>query len=555
MAWLSATQRACLALLALLLGAVLITGIGGRTANAASATDDPRYFPQTGYHIDTDAFYDYFTHRGGVRTFGYPTSQTFTLLGYQVQFFQRQVMQQRADGTVTLLNVLDPGILPYTHFNGSTFPGVDPALTAGAPTPSDPNYATDASAFVAAHAPDTVAGKSVNFHATFLAAVSAADAFPTGPANTALLPLLDLEIWGFPTSAPTADPANGNFIYLRFQRGIMQYDATTGLTQGVLLADYLKATIIGQPLPPDLLQEAAGSPYFQQWAPSQPNFLARPGELPNTNLTNAFYQQDAAGHTLVPTATPTPLPTATPIGDYCIGDEKMTFAGAGGANIGDVVYITVTSARNHSNVIITGPDAPTFVKQYAGQEGQVWEYQVTIKTAGPHSYTWYVDTTTVCTANNFDIATPTATATVTIAGTATPTATASPAPTATPTVGPKPSISGVNPMSFVSGQVITINGGPFGSPPPGSGASGTNGTVFFFFQSGPTPGPTLPTPTPMTGATSGQASVTNWTNGFISVQVPVLAPSSSTNGSYCIQVTVLGAPPSDPACGLQLSGS
>lgn len=545
----SARRQATFGLLALLLLAALIGGLGGRTARAAGA-DDPRYFAQTGYRISTDAFYDYFTHRGGVRNFGYPTSQTFTLLGYRVQFFQRQVMQQRADGSVTLLNLLDPGILPYTRFNGSTFPAVDPAITATAPTADDPTYAKDAVAFVAAHAPDTVSGTPVHFNATFLSAVSATDAFGSGPANPALLPLLDLEIWGFPTSVPTADPANANFIYQRFQRGVMQYDGSTGLTQGILLADYLKAILTGQTMPPDLALEAAGSPYFQQWAPNQPQFLARPSALPNSDLTNAFYPQDAAGNTLIPTATPTPLSTATPIAGFCTGDERMTFAGAGSATIGDTVFITVTSTINHTNVILTGTDAPTFVKQYPGQEGQVWQYQVTIKTAGTHFYTWYVDTTTVCTANNFVVAGPTATpATPTVGGTSTPNA------TATPTVGPKPAITSVNPMSFVSGQVITINGGPFGSPPPGSGVSGTNGTVFFFFQGGPTPGRTTPTATPFSGPTSGQASVTNWTNGFISVQVPSLAPSTGTNGSYCVQVTVNGAPPSDPFCGLQLSGS
>jgi hypothetical protein len=542
--------------LALLLLAALIGSQGGRTPRAAAAGGDPRYFAQTGYRISTDAFYDYFTHRGGIRNFGYPTSQTFTLQGYKVQFFQRQVMQQRADGSVTLLNLLDPGILPYTSFNGSVFPAVDPAITAAAPTASDPNYATDALSFVAAHAADSVAGKPVRFDATFLAAVSAPDAFPTGPVNAALLPLLDLEIWGFPTSAPMADPANGNFIYLRFQRGVMQYDATSGLTQGILLADYLKAIITGQALPPDLTQESSGSPYFQQWAPGQPQFLARPAALAGTDLTNAFYQQDASGQMIVPTATATPLPTATTIAGFCAGDEKMTFAGAGpSTSIGDTIYITVTSSLNHSNIILTGTDAPTFIKQYAGQEGQVWQYQVTIKTAGTHYYTWYVDTTTACTANNFAVAGPTATPTATVAATATVSLTATPDPTATPTVGPKPVISSVNPTTFVVGQVITINGGPFGSPPPGSGASGTNGTVFFFFQRGPTPGALTPTPTPFSSSTSGQASVNNWTNGFISVQVPNLSPSSGTNGSYCIQVTVNGAPPSDPFCGLQLSGS
>ena len=33
---------------------------------------DPRLFAQTGYRVDRDAFWDYFTRRGGVTTFGYP---------------------------------------------------------------------------------------------------------------------------------------------------------------------------------------------------------------------------------------------------------------------------------------------------------------------------------------------------------------------------------------------------------------------------------------------------------------------------------------------------
>ena len=54
-----------------------------------------------------------------------------------------------------------------------------------------------------------------------------------------------------PTSRPAADPNNPGFIYQRFQRGIMHFDAATGRTQGILLADYLKAILRGTDLPPD----------------------------------------------------------------------------------------------------------------------------------------------------------------------------------------------------------------------------------------------------------------------------------------------------------------
>src|SRR5207302_9514720 len=78
-----------------------------------------------------------------------------------------------------------------------------------------------------------------------------------------LLGLLDLEVWGAPTSLPAYDPANHNFIYQRFQRGIMHYDTTCGCTQGLLLADYLKALLTGQNLPADLAAQAADSPLLR----------------------------------------------------------------------------------------------------------------------------------------------------------------------------------------------------------------------------------------------------------------------------------------------------
>ncbi|HEY8742557.1 MAG TPA: hypothetical protein VIU62_05635 [Chloroflexota bacterium] len=556
-------------LLALVLMVAVIV-LGSWPWNGASAAGDPRYFVQTGYRIDNDAFYDYFAHRGGIRTFGYPTSETFTLLGFRVQFFQRRVMQLQSDGSVGLLNLLDPGILPYTQFNGSTFPAVDAGLTASAPSAGSTGYAAAALAFVAAHAPDTFNGQPVHFAATFLSSVTAAEAFPNGQGNAALLPLMDLELWGLPTAPPNVDPANANFVYLRFQRGIMQYDATTGLTQGTLLADYLKAVMTGPgalgALPPDLAQEAAGSPYLAQWAPEQPLFLARPDALPNSDLTNAFYPVTVAGQPIVPTPVPgaatptitaTPLPSPTAAGNTCAGDERMTFAGGGSASIGDTVYITVTSSRGHTGVVLTGPDHPAFVKEYQGQEGYVWVYQVTVQSAGRHDYTYYVDTTTVCTTNYFVVGSASAaTATSTPTATGTPTATATPVPTATATVGPKPSITDVNPTRFNRGQAITVNGGPFGAPPPGSGLGGANGSVFFFYQPGPaaTAGVGTPTATPVSGSRSAPASVQTWTNGFLGVQVPNLAPSNGAIGSYCVQVTVNGAPPSDPFCGLQVSG-
>src|SRR5689334_16273215 len=75
---------------------------------------DPRLFTATGYRISNDAFYNYYEKRGGLKTFGYPVSREFSLLGTRVQIFQRQVMQIRPEGTVGLLNILDREHMPYS---------------------------------------------------------------------------------------------------------------------------------------------------------------------------------------------------------------------------------------------------------------------------------------------------------------------------------------------------------------------------------------------------------------------------------------------------------
>lgn len=237
---------------------------------------DARYFPQTGFRIDNDTIWDYFTHRGGVTTFGYPISRTFEFEGFMTQFFQRRIVQIGPNGQARLLNLLDAGLLPYSHFNEATFPGSDSGLVASAPPPTD---ASAVLAFVAALAPNRFEGTPVNFYQTFLNTVTYSTAFPNGGGDASLLPGFDLEMWGIPTSQPMVDPNNHNFVYLRWQRGIMMYDASCHCTQGVLLGDYLKSILTGQNLPADLSQEAQYSSLFKQYDPSA---------LPNTGLTNAF---------------------------------------------------------------------------------------------------------------------------------------------------------------------------------------------------------------------------------------------------------------------------
>ena len=252
------------------------------------------YFPETGYRIANAQFADYFAHRGGLRTFGYPVSRGFKFLGTDVQFFQRQIMQIRPDGVTGTLNILDPDLMPYTRINGSVFPAPDPDVVGGAPSPDTPNYAAQVLAFVTANAPDVWNGQRANFNQTFLNTVKYEEAFPNREIGPGIMPSVNLELWGVPTSRPAADPTNASFIYLRFQRGIMHFDAGSGITQGLLLADYLKAILTGKNLPPDLEEQARGSRFYRQYDPGRPASIARPNELPGTDLTGAFEQDSPA---------------------------------------------------------------------------------------------------------------------------------------------------------------------------------------------------------------------------------------------------------------------
>ncbi|MGI9145190.1 MAG: hypothetical protein ACR2IK_01350 [Chloroflexota bacterium] len=249
-----------------------------------TTTGDPRFFDATQFRVDRDGFWDFFQKRGGVRTFGYPVSREFLLYGCTTQLFQRVAMQQCGDQGVATLNLLDDGLLPYTRFNGSVLPAPDPELIASAPLPSDPAYAAKAVEFVRANAPESVDGEPVHFLTTFQSSVELADAFPDGEADPSLLPLLNLQLWGLPTSRPAYDPSNHEFIYQRFQRGVMHYDRGCRCTQGLLLADYLKDLLTGVRLPDDLAAQAAGSPLLRAAASS--------GKAPRaTSFGDAFSAQ------------------------------------------------------------------------------------------------------------------------------------------------------------------------------------------------------------------------------------------------------------------------
>jgi hypothetical protein len=249
---------------------------------APDIAHDGRYFTETGYRIDDDAMWSYFQARGRVPVFGFPVSRPFLFLGCKVQLFQRQAMQACAGQSVSLMNLLDPDIFPYDRVNGSRLPKPDAGLKAETPVVTSPSYGADISEFVRANAPDLFEGQRVDFSKTFFGLITAAIA---GADN----PLFNLEVWGAPISKPVRDPSNSNFIYQRFQRGVMHFDATTGKTQGLLLADYVKALLRSKDLPSDLEQAAKGSKYLEQYCPGNTTrWVCRPADLPASDLTFAF---------------------------------------------------------------------------------------------------------------------------------------------------------------------------------------------------------------------------------------------------------------------------
>ncbi|HEX3246169.1 MAG TPA: cellulase family glycosylhydrolase [Chloroflexota bacterium] len=296
------------------LAVAVVLALVPQTSIQTQAQTDARFFSETSYRIGNDKFWDFFQHRGGTRTFGFPVSREFSFRGQLVQFFQRGVLQDSPNG-VQIMNILDDGLLPYTHVNGSTFPAASATVVKETPPPGSPDYANAITEYTRKVAPDTWEGLPVNFFQTFSKTVSYTDAFPNRDGPESLLPLLNLELWGAPTSEPARDPKNNNFVYQRFQRRIAHYDDTCKCTQGALLGDILKSLITGENLPVDLEQEAKDSPLLRQYDSSSSKSIKRPNvkEMDGTDMTNAFVNDKPSpgGGTTAGTNTDVAQPSAT----------------------------------------------------------------------------------------------------------------------------------------------------------------------------------------------------------------------------------------------------
>jgi hypothetical protein len=262
----------------------------------------PRFFPAMGFTVTDDDVWNYFVRRGGQRTFGLPLSRTFTLEGTRVQLFERGLLQvvEAPDGrrSVTAVNLLEAPFLPFERLGDELLPPVDGGLVVGAPDPEAPSFGQASQEFVQAAAPEGFEGKNTRFYSTFLGTVLYRDAFFNGEGDPNLVPLFDLEIWGLPTSQPDYGlDANGlpdpQVVYLRFQRGVMRHDARAGATRGIDLGSYLRSVLRGEPSLAGVATNA--TPLWAQYDPTAPRGVARPDELPDTDLTQAFEPEEPLG--------------------------------------------------------------------------------------------------------------------------------------------------------------------------------------------------------------------------------------------------------------------
>jgi hypothetical protein len=258
----------------------------------AALRADPAY-QESGFAVADGPIGSYFVARGGVRAFGPPVSHAFPLLGSQVQIFRDHLLKVEPSGAVTTVDLFALGAIPFRNVGGRIMPEVDQALLATAPRPGTAEYGDQVKAFIRANAPDQWEGLPVGFHQAFLSTVPAENALPHD-GDRALLPLFSLEVWGVPVSRPMRDAQNPDDVLLRWERGVMVWSRQSGIVTAVPLGEAFKAVLTGQGLDAERAAAAIGSPFLLQLSPASPDGVARPDELPDTVLANAFSPGSAA---------------------------------------------------------------------------------------------------------------------------------------------------------------------------------------------------------------------------------------------------------------------
>ena len=293
--------------------APLIAGAAGLVPGPVSPDRTVRagpMFPETGFAVADGPIGSYFAARGGARTFGPPISNPFPLLGSTVQLFRNHLLKVETSGAVTTVDLFGMNAIPFRNVGGVIVPEVDPYLVATAPVPGSPDYATRALAFIQETAPDQWESLPVGFYQTFLGTVKAEEALPAG-GEVALLPLFSQEIWGVPVSRPVRDAQNPDAVVQRWERGVMVWSRASGSVTAVPLGDAFKSLLTGDGLGPERTAAASGSQFLLQYAPTAPDGVARPVDLPDSVLAGAFGEIPggiAAAQLSDPTATPTPPP-------------------------------------------------------------------------------------------------------------------------------------------------------------------------------------------------------------------------------------------------------
>ena len=189
-------------------------------------------FAQTGFRIDRDSFWDYFQPRGGVTTFGYPVSRDFPFMGCTSQFFQRLIMQQCGTQGVEHAEPARRRPAALHPHQRQHLPRATRTRRSTPPRPRRPirTTATSIQDFVRANTVDTFDGQPVNFQKTFFSTITPEIGQQQRPEHPG--PARPGDLGRADQQAGAYDPTNNNFIYQRFQRGIMHYDKSLRLHAG-----------------------------------------------------------------------------------------------------------------------------------------------------------------------------------------------------------------------------------------------------------------------------------------------------------------------------------
>ena len=174
-------------------------------------------------------------------------------------------------------------MLPYTAINGSSVPGNRPEIVKRQPKVGEADYHVKALQFVQGQRPRHLAGQKVNFFQTFNGRPHGGSV-PGRRRQRRTAARLQPRSLGPANLEADRRSEQRNFVYQRFQRGIMHYDTACKCTQGLLLADYLKSILTLHNLPPDLAAQAQKSPFYGQVDPTRPGWLKPAFPAPTSDL-------------------------------------------------------------------------------------------------------------------------------------------------------------------------------------------------------------------------------------------------------------------------------